>query len=85
MPINKEIKVFGVIKRVLWDTMRVLSTKKKTNFIFSASSKAFSRMQIMDCIRKKFDPSDLEGKDKNHDNNDNNDNNNDDSNNENNI
>ena len=66
MPINKESKVFGVIKRVLWDTMRVLSTKKKTNFILSASSKAFSRMQIMDCIRKKFDPTDLEGNDKSH-------------------
>jgi len=60
IPINKEGKLFGVNKRLLWDTMHLLAEQPKTTFIFSATSKAFNRMQIMDCIRKKFKPDDFE-------------------------
>ena len=55
MPIYQDLT-----KKVIWDTMRTLSKQRKRRFLFSASSSAFLRVQIMNCVSKKFSEAELE-------------------------
>ena len=55
MPIYQDMT-----KKVIWDTMRTLSKQRKRRFIFSASSSAFLRVQIMNCIKQQFSASEFE-------------------------
>lgn len=52
IPINGETSA-GLTKKIVWDTMRTLATQRKKKLIFSATSSAFHRLQIMDCISRK--------------------------------
>ena len=52
IPINGESSA-GLTKKIVWDTMRSLASQRKKKLIFSATSSAFHRVQIMDCISRK--------------------------------
>jgi len=60
IPINGESSS-GLNKKLIWDMMRNLAVQgRKKKLIFSATSSAFHRLQIMSCIDKKFSEGDLE-------------------------
>lgn len=59
MPIDYESSA-GINKKLIWDMMRNLANQRKRKLIFSATSSAFHRLRIMDCISGKFSASELE-------------------------
>ena len=52
LPLNSE-STMGLAKKIIWDTMRKLVVQRKEKFVFSATSSAFHRLQIIGCISKK--------------------------------
>jgi hypothetical protein len=52
IPLNSE-SITGLAKKIVWDTMRQLVSHPKEKFVFSATSSAFHRVQIIGCIGKK--------------------------------